>query len=372
MRRLRNFLPFRKKPKSTLIAQLEGDSSSSKDTLAAIAELSQVVKNNPDAIEIYLALGNLYRSQGEIERAIHIRNTLIARPTLDPSFKAQALYELGLDYKRGGFLDRAEQTFDQARGIIGDDPALLEEQASLAASGRDFERAARYFGQLNKPIPQSHYLVEEAKALWQKDEQAKSEQLLKSALRIHPGSVEAWLEIMIRDYQQGQWDKLGNDFKKGLRKTEPHLRFILLEGLVQHLFQAYDTAEIFSPLLQDSAGQALLSVIRKQPPDILLFYYAAWIDLRIGNREEAISWLKQCTELDADFWPARLELLSLLADTQELSQELKDQLDFFLVRARQIKKFICTQCGLRRERLFFDCPRCRSWHSISFLKILTN
>jgi len=372
MRKLRNLLPFRKKQKSTLIAQFDGDSSSSKDTLAAIAELSQVVKNNPDAVEIYLALGNLYRAQGEIERAIHIRNTLIARPTLEPSLKAQALYELGLDYRRGGFLDRAEQTFDQAREIIGDDPAILEEQASLAASGRDYERAARYYELLDKPIPQSHYLVEQAKVLWQKEQQTKGDQLLKSALRIHPGSVEAWLEIMIRDYQQGHWDRLSADFKKGLRKIEPRLRFILLEGLIQHLFQIYDTAEIFSPLLPDSAGQAILSVIRRQQPDILLFYYAAWIDLRIGNRQEAISWLQRCTELDADFWPARLELLSLLADSQEFDQDFKSQLDFFLVRARQIKKFICTQCGLRRERLFFACPRCRSWHSISFLKMLTN
>ena len=87
------------------------------DTRAAIEELSQVVKNDPEAVEIYLALGSLYRSQGEIERAIQIRNSLIVRPGLDREFKARAWFELGRDFRRAGFLDRAQMAFDEARSL---------------------------------------------------------------------------------------------------------------------------------------------------------------------------------------------------------------------------------------------------------------
>ncbi|MDY7001315.1 MAG: tetratricopeptide repeat protein, partial [Thermodesulfobacteriota bacterium] len=97
----------------------EGYAPFSRDTMTAISELSRVAKNNPDAVEIYLALGNLYRSQGEIERAVQIRRNLIVRPRLDTKFKAKAWYELGLDYKRGGFVDRAVNAFEQAGKLSG-------------------------------------------------------------------------------------------------------------------------------------------------------------------------------------------------------------------------------------------------------------
>ena len=83
----------------------EGQPPASRDTLAAIGELSRLVRDNPDLVEIYLALGNLYRAQGEIERAVHIRTSLMVRPGLEARVKARTLFELGRDYRRGG-LDR--------------------------------------------------------------------------------------------------------------------------------------------------------------------------------------------------------------------------------------------------------------------------
>jgi len=87
LRRLLGRGPAQASPESRQGLRLleEGYAPVSRDTQAAIAELAQVVKSNPDAVEIYLALGNLYRSHGEIERAVQIRHNLIVRPTLDPA-----------------------------------------------------------------------------------------------------------------------------------------------------------------------------------------------------------------------------------------------------------------------------------------------
>ena len=83
----------------------EGESAFERDTLSAIRALNQEVRNDPDGVETYLALGNLYRARGDIERAIQIRNGLIVRPGLDNNLKARVCFELGIDYKRGGFID---------------------------------------------------------------------------------------------------------------------------------------------------------------------------------------------------------------------------------------------------------------------------
>ncbi|MFO8032646.1 MAG: tetratricopeptide repeat protein [Desulfohalobiaceae bacterium] len=370
--RLRTLLGRGAPKPPTLLTHGQGYTPPSQDTQTAIAELSQVVRNNPDAVEIYLALGNLYRSQGQIERAIQIRHNLIVRPGLEARFKAQALYELGLDYRRGGFLDRAQSAFEQARGIVGDDPALLKELAGIAAAGREFELAAEYYQYLEQPLAQAHYLVQAARQSAANRERKKCEQLLSKALRIYPGSVEAWLEKMILAYKDYDWDNLAAQFRKGSAKVPVHLRFILLEGLIQHLLQERTNQEIFAPVIHEEACRHLLQILEKDSTDILLSYYGAWLQLQMEQKEKAKSWLQTCINMDSDFWPARLELLFLSAEEHELGREFKTQLEFFLRRARQIKKFICTSCGLRREQLFFVCPRCQSWHSISFLKVLTN
>src|SRR5690606_25522645 len=66
---------------------------------------------NSETVETHLALANLFRRRGEIDRAIRIHQNLIARPNLSAAQRKQALAELGLDYMNAGVLDRAEQIF---------------------------------------------------------------------------------------------------------------------------------------------------------------------------------------------------------------------------------------------------------------------
>src|SRR5512147_856239 len=49
----------------------------------AIEEFTKSVQINSDTIETYVTLGNLYRSKGDIDRAIRIRESIILRPTID-------------------------------------------------------------------------------------------------------------------------------------------------------------------------------------------------------------------------------------------------------------------------------------------------
>ena len=77
----------------------------------AIEEFTKSVQINSDTVETYMALGNLYRSKGEIDRAIRIRQNIILRPNINEQLKLRALLDLGLDYRKGGFLNRALRTF---------------------------------------------------------------------------------------------------------------------------------------------------------------------------------------------------------------------------------------------------------------------
>ncbi|MGD8742665.1 MAG: lipopolysaccharide assembly protein LapB, partial [Granulosicoccaceae bacterium] len=79
----------------------------------AIEVFIQMVEVDNETVETHLALGNLFRRRGEVDRAIRIHQNIIARPVLSHQQRSLALYELGQDYMSAGLLDRAENLFGE-------------------------------------------------------------------------------------------------------------------------------------------------------------------------------------------------------------------------------------------------------------------
>ncbi|MFW6325046.1 MAG: tetratricopeptide repeat protein [Desulfovibrionales bacterium] len=337
--------------------------------MSAIGELSAAVKNNPDAVEIYLALGNLFRAQGELERAIQIRNSLIVRQNVEEEFKAKAWFEMGRDYKRAGFLDRAQSAFEQARVLLGDDPVILEEMARLAADSGEYEKASHFYSRLKNTTAEAYYLVRLAHESWMQNDRTAGKKWLNKAMKVNPGSVEGWLEILYRSYLGNGPKQFAQDVRKALNTVPDRFRFVVLEGILEfpsHASSHEDDSGEKSSRFDEEFCRYLLPVLEEENDDILLFYYGAWIALKCGNPENARSWFEKTLLLDPDFWPARLELLANSLDEQTLTAEFKVQLEFFLKRARRVKRFVCLKCGLKREQTFLVCTRCQAWYSISF------
>jgi lipopolysaccharide assembly protein B len=80
----------------------------------AIEELSQAARVDADALEIHLILGNVHRERGQVARAIQIHQALLQRQKLTRVEHAYVLLCLGLDFKRGGFVDRALEAFSES------------------------------------------------------------------------------------------------------------------------------------------------------------------------------------------------------------------------------------------------------------------
>src|SRR5881392_367527 len=77
----------------------------------AIEAFIEVVKVDPETIELHFALGSLFRRRGEYDRAIRMHQNLLERADLGSDQKVIALAELGQDYLKAGILDRAEEVF---------------------------------------------------------------------------------------------------------------------------------------------------------------------------------------------------------------------------------------------------------------------
>lgn len=79
----------------------------------AIEALTRAASVDEEALEVHMILGNLYREKGQVGKAITVHQSLLQRSRLSRVEHAYVLLCLGLDYKRGGFVDRAHEAFNE-------------------------------------------------------------------------------------------------------------------------------------------------------------------------------------------------------------------------------------------------------------------
>lgn len=328
------------------------------DTLGAIDALTKAIKSNPGAVEICSALGNIYRMRGELDKAIRTRSSLISRPDLGNEDKGRVFFELGRDYARAGILDQAEKAFLTARTLLGSNSALDLEIAELTAKGRDFLEASRQYHYIGCMPQAAHYRVRAAC-----EHTDIRLDLLREAMDLYPASPEAWLELIGHLFRSHSWDTLLDQIERGLRAILPGLDFLILSPLLD------DAAAKKSPL-PSSQLDSLEDIVRRHPQSLLLAHNTGSLFRMYGRLEEARTWQEKALLLNTSFWPARLELLTLAMSEQTLTPGFALQLRFLLEHARQVKRYECSRCGLRRGEIFFRCPKCQSWHSISYRNVL--
>ena len=102
----------------------------------AIEELSQAARVDSDALEIHLILGNVHRERGQVARAIQVHQALLQRPKLTRIEHAYILLCLGLDFKRGGFVDRALEAFNEVH------PAWIRRTSTRCSTCRSCTRSS--------------------------------------------------------------------------------------------------------------------------------------------------------------------------------------------------------------------------------------
>ena len=79
----------------------------------AVEELTHAASTEPEALEIQMILGNLYREKGQVGRSVAVHQALLKRPDLTELEHAYVLLCLGLDFRHGGFVDRALEAFQE-------------------------------------------------------------------------------------------------------------------------------------------------------------------------------------------------------------------------------------------------------------------
>lgn len=163
--------------------------------------LTQAARIDSEAIEVYLALGRIHRSRGQIDRAIRIHQNLLLRPDLDPQLRCETVAELAADFHQGGFLRRALASYQEVLAYEPRHHGALVALVELHAAVRQFSEAIemhRRLTKLEKRDPdegEARLLVTMAEAAREEGRSQDARRVLKRAVRRDPKNVRAWIVL---------------------------------------------------------------------------------------------------------------------------------------------------------------------------------
>lgn len=207
-----------------------------RDHETAITELREVVEENVDDVEPYFALGAMFRSRGEHERAIRVHQALAVRERDKRKLRQRAMFELGLDFRAAGMPRRATRAMEEVLLEEPNHEAAVRVLAALYEEQARFNEAATLWQRLGKKRSdeilgrEHHLLVAAAQAALGRADVDSAKQLLKAAQK-HRDSAHLEAATAELAAARGNHANARDRLKQAL-VLEPALVPHLLPGLI--------------------------------------------------------------------------------------------------------------------------------------------
>ncbi|MCJ7809304.1 MAG: tetratricopeptide repeat protein, partial [Desulfobulbaceae bacterium] len=317
---------------------------------------------NSNTIETYVALGNLYRSKGDIDRAIRIRQNIILRPNIDERIKIRALLDLGKDYRKGGFLNRALKTFLQVTQKRPNDVETFEELERIYEELKDWDNAyitrqkiARISRKDFSHIL-AHYLVENGKICQMEGDLNRAKVFFGKAISTYKGCVDAYLHLGDLFFAREEYEKAISTWKKVVA-IAPQFTFLAyrrLEG-------AYSRMRNLKPV------EDFLKECASSNKDAFTHMALARYLYNENDVNGALKEAENALELDPTFWEARRFKGEILISHGKEKEIVADYVEILSLLNMPYLRFQCSQCGFEPDDLQWRCPQCNMWDTIGLV-----
>ena len=329
----------------------------------AIEQFTKSVQINSETIETYVALANLYSSAGDIERAIRIRQGIILRPNLDSAIKLRAIFDLGLDYKRGGILNRALSAFQK---VIESEPNNLEaheEVERIYEDLHDWDRAFKTRQAISKLVKGdhrhilAHHKTELGKVREKDGDEVGAEKAYKEAISIFDRCVDAYLHL-------GDLYLSQQEHKAALAKWKR-----VVDVAPEFTFLAYQRLERAYPKMENPrlVGDFLKEVAQRNSDVSTQLALARYL-YNEGEIDAAVEQMRQAIESAPSFLDARKFMGEVLLKERRNDEALAAYKELLLSLDFPFLQFRCNNCGYRPEKFAWKCPQCMKWDSIDIIE----
>jgi len=327
----------------------------------ALEELTQATSSAGDTLEIQMILGNLLRMKGQVGRAINIHQALLQRPDLTTLEHAYVLLCLGLDFRHGGFVDRAFEAFQDVvrldprnRYALANLQKLHEEQHQWADAARVRERilsldsdgaadGRRILGFLRNEVGRAQVETNPKGAA----------DAFRAAIETDAQTAPAYLNLGDVFDRQGDIASAIREWE-ALTLTQPeraHLAFDRLEQAYTRLGTPGRFVELCERLIaaQPQDWRSRLALSRHLAASAQ--HQRAWQLLldALGHHPHGIA-------IHQAVW----RTLSALSFDEQLVRAYTD-----LTRDAvfYLDPHVCTSCRYRSTELLWQCPQCHEWNT---------
>jgi lipopolysaccharide biosynthesis regulator YciM len=326
----------------------------------AIEAFIEVVKIDPQTVELHFALGSLFRRRGEVDRALRMHHNLVDRADLDDDKRQQAIFELAQDYLKAGILDRAESLFSELENTAYAKQAL-EFLLELFQKEHDWPKAIAVSKRLAAVSGQpdskqaSFFYCEMASEEIAEGNLVAAREHLQQALLDCPKAVRATMMLGDMLAEEGKLQDAIDTWKNTEAQDAQYLPLV-----AERLLNAYRS------LNREMDGIALLR-------DYLNKYHS--LDLMnvvfegvLKNEGSTAAYQLVRDELERN--PTLLGLDKLL-EARLLEVPMDRRADTMLVkdlihkRTRNLATYHCAHCGFKARQFYWHCPACHAWDSYS-------
>jgi lipopolysaccharide biosynthesis regulator YciM len=329
----------------------------------AIEELERAAQLNPDALELRLVLGNLHREKGQVGRAILEHQALLQRPRLNKVEHANVLLCLGLDYRRGGFVDRAVAAFQDVLKLDPDNEAALVNLEKLQEDQHQWQEAyvtrrrlARIAGPPDQPKSQLILAFLENELGLQALKEGRLNDAIKrfeAAIELDPRVIPAHLHLGDARRQLGDLPGAAATWERAI-EVAPDRAYLSL-GRLEQAYETLGQPDRFAErcrALTDAAprewrARAALArhlTHRGQPSRALELLFDA-----LEHNPHAIA-------IHQAIW-GTLSVLDLPKQLVARYIDITRQSVFYL------DPHVCLRCRYRSTELIWQCPHCHEWNS---------
>lgn len=326
----------------------------------AIEAFIEVVKVDPQTVELHFALGSLFRRRGEVDRALRMHHNLLDRADLDDDKRLQAIFELAQDYLKAGILDRAENLFSELENTRYARQSL-EFLLELYQKEHDWLKAIDVTQRLTAVSGQPHskqasfFYCELASEEIEQGNLIAAREHLQQALRVSPDAVRATMMLGDMLSAEGKQQDAIDTWKNIETQDAQYLPLV-----AERLLNAQRSLD------READGIALLRGYLNKYHSLDLMNVV--FDVVLKNEGWAAAYQLVLDEMERNPTLLGLDKLleaRLLEETIDRRSDIELVKDLVHKRTRNLATYRCSHCGFKAHQFYWHCPACQSWDSYS-------
>ena len=315
-----------------------------------------------ETVETHLALGNLFRRRGEVDRALRIHQNLVARPNLHRDFRQHALFELGRDYMAAGLFDRAEALFKELVEGGNYQKQALKRLLTIYERQNDWQVAiatairleAASGSKMDANI--AHYHCEQAEAKLRMGDRRAAISHFKQALGVDSRCVRASLRLGDLAFDDGDVRTATKHYRRSLDQNPQ-----FVPEAVQRLLRCYRKMDKLPDL------ERLLKHVAHDYHGVAPYLMLAVLSYERGDSAGAEAQLDRYIDNSPDLQGLSRIYYTLFGGHQPpqdspLAQRLRDAHSEML---QTVPAYQCQRCGFESVALYWQCPSCRTWSGVT-------